>query len=313
MVVEVIDAHVDGALAVFELLVEVDAGVHAVVGRHAVVVARLDVGHHRAVFALILAKSEGGHVACAVNPGERAVDALVELVHEHDGNVVATVVFGGELPAVVYLLSLAVEDAVGVAPGVADPAGELAYVALDEELDTVAPPTPHADFVLPADGAAPEGGAVAVFHEVVHIFVVALDREVGDAAPAVHRARRHLMGLHGFDPRGHGHPEVGGKADGGVGEQVHILRHPRVAHLEREVGRDEETSAQSRLDGGVELMLHIEAAEVHAAVYLHRIGDAPIVLDVGVELLGVHDALPYDGVHIVLYLDACVVLVAVDF
>lgn len=213
-----------------------------------------------------LLEGEGGGVAGGEDPGDGGVEALGEFVGEDEAYVVTAVVFGGEGFAVVERLAGAVEEAVGVAPGVAEPAGEAAKVFLGEELDAVGPATAHADFVFPALRAAPEGGSVFVFEQVVHAFVVALDGEIERIEEVVEEAGGHLVGVHGSDVGSDGYPEVGGQGDGGGAEEVEVLGHVGVAHFGREAVVDEVAAAEAGLEGGVELALDSESGEVEADV-----------------------------------------------
>ena len=243
-----------------------------------------------------LLEGEGGGVAGGEDPGDGGVEALGEFVGEDEAYVVTAVVFGGEGFAVVERLAGAVEETVGVAPGVAEPAGEAAKVFLGEELDAVGPATAHADFVFPALGAAPEGGSVFVFEQVVHAFVVALDGEVERVEEVVEEAGGHLVGVHGSDVGSDGYPEVGGQGDGGGAEEVEVLGHVGVAHFGREVVVDEVAATETGLEGGVELALDSEASEVETEVDFEAVVDAPVVLGIGADFVGGDAALAEGGV-----------------
>ena len=145
----------------------------------------------------------------------------------------SAVVFGGEGFAIVQLLPRAVEEAVGVAPCVAEPSGQPAEVFLCKEFNAVGPAATHAHLLFPALRAAPERGAVLVFKQVVHIFVISLDGEVEGVHEVIEETSGHLVGVHGLDVRRDGYPEVGGQRDGGGAEEVEILGHVGVAHLGR--------------------------------------------------------------------------------
>ena len=172
-------------MAALEVAVEVDACVHAVVVGQAVVVAAADVGC-QAVIILVgrvlngveLLHCQCGGVAAGEDPADAGVDFVGELVGGDEAHIVPAVVLGREYSAAVQLLTGAVEEAVGVAPSVANPASELANILLSKELDAVRPSTAHAHLVFPALRATPERGTVLIFEQVVHIFVIALDREV---------------------------------------------------------------------------------------------------------------------------------------
>ena len=125
-----------------------------------------------------LLEGEGGGVAGGEDPGDGGVEALGEFVGEDEAYVVTAVVFGGEGFAVVERLAGAVEETVGVAPGVAEPAGEFADGFLGEEFDTVSPAATHAYLLFPTLRVEEEGGTIFVFKQVVHIFVVSFDGEV---------------------------------------------------------------------------------------------------------------------------------------
>ena len=283
-----------------ELAVEVDGEVEAVVVGEAVVVAAFDVGELRHLVGRavvvggvvaghgVALGGEGGGVAGGEDPCGADVAAVAEAVAEDDGEVVAPVVLGGELLAAVEPLPFAVEDAHGAAPGVGHPAGELAEVALGEELDAVAVAVAGDDEVLPVVAAAEEGGAVFVFYEVGHALVVAFHREVGNAAEAVEEARGHLVALHGHDLLGDGHPEVGGQADARGGEEVYVLLHPGVAGLDGEAFGEHHAAADAGLQRGVEGVANLEAAGVDAGVDLDGVADAPVVFGEEGHLVG-HD------------------------
>ena len=243
-----------------------------------------------------LLEGEGGGVAGGEDPGDGGVEALGEFVGEDEADVVTAVVFGGEGFTVVERLAGAVEETVGVAPGVAEPAGEAAKVFLGEELDAIGPATAHADFVFPALRAAPEGGSVFVFEQVVHAFVVALDGEVERVEEVVEEAGGHLVGVHGRDVGGDGDPEVGGQGDGGGAEEVEVLGHVGVAHFGREAVVDEVAAAEAGLEGGVELALDSEAGEVEAEVDFEAVVDAPVVFGIGADFVGGDAALADGGV-----------------
>ena len=123
-------------------------------------------------------ESEGGGIAGREDPGEAGIEAVGELVGQHKADVVPAVVFGRERLAVVQLLSRAVEEAVGMAPCVAEPASQPTEVFLGKEFYAVGPSPTHAHLLFPSLRAAPERGAVLVFKQIVHILVVAFDGEV---------------------------------------------------------------------------------------------------------------------------------------
>ena len=253
---------------------------------------------------------EGDGVARGEDPRGADVDAVAELIVGHHADVVPPVVLGRERVAIVEHLSLTVEEAHRAAPGVAHPAREVPYLALRQHLDTVAPSTARHDEILPVLAAAEEGGAVLVLDEVIHIFVVGLDAEVGDAADAVEDAAGHLVALHRLHPVGHRHPQVGGQRDAGGGEQVHILAHPGIAHLERQVGREHHATRHTGLQRGIEGALHTEGAEVEAVVDLESFGEAPVVLHEGHHLVSRHGAADDSAIHLegAVHLNAVVVV-----
>jgi len=174
----------------------------------------------------------------------------------------------------------------GADPGVAEPAGEVAYLALDEEFDAVAATLAAVDEVLPVLTATEEGGAVLVLNEVVHVLVVGLDRELGNTGEGVVDTQSHLVGGHGIHTVGHRHPEVGGQGDAGGGEEVHILRHAGIACFDRKVGRDEHTSGEAWLDGTIGGVMNAEGTEVETIVEFDSLGDGPVVLDIADKLVG---------------------------
>ena len=160
----------------------VKAYVHTVVVGHAVVVARRDVVDGVIVVfshsGVELLEGEGGGIARGEDPSEACVEPFAELVGKNYADIVATVIFCREGFAVVELLAGSVEEPVGVAPGVAEPAGEFANCFLGKEFHTVSPAAAHADFIFPTLRVAPEGGTVFVLEQVVHVFVVAFNRKV---------------------------------------------------------------------------------------------------------------------------------------
>ena len=215
------------------------------------------------------------------------------------------VVFGREDFAAAELLTGLVEEAVGVAPGVAEPSGKLAYGTLREELDTIGPAFAQADFLFPTHRATTEeGGAILVLHEVVHTLVVAFQGEVADVLDVVEQAGGDLMGVHGRDLGRYGNPEVGGEGDGAVAQEVEILGGVGVAGFDGEVVGEEETGAETGLERGIEGALDVEAAEDQTGVDLEGGRDAPVVLDIGVDLVGVDDTLAEGGVEGIVVGDA---------
>ena len=241
---------------------------------------------------------EGGGIAGREDPGEAGIEAVGELVGQHKADVVPPVVFGRERLAVVQLLSRAVEEAVGMAPCVAEPAGQPAEVFLCKEFYAVGPSPTHAHLLFPSLRAAPERGAVLVFKQIVHILVVALDGEVEGVHEVVEEASGHLVGVHGLDVRRDGYPEVGGQRDGGGAEEVEILGHVGVAHLGRELVIDEVTPTEAGLETGVEFALYIESGEVEAEVHFEMVVDAPVVFGVGHHFVGAHSALAYSPLFV---------------
>lgn len=86
------------------------------------------------------------------------------------------------------------------------------------------------------------------------------------------------MGGHRFEAVGSRHPEVGRDADIGSREEVHILHHIGVAHLEREIVGDEPPGRDAGLWSAIERVLHLEAAEMEAVVEFDIIVDSPLIL-----------------------------------
>ena len=172
-------------MAALEVAVEVDTCIHAMIVGQAVIVAAADVGCQtviilvgRVLNGVEFLHCQCGGVAAGEDPADAGIDFVGELVGGDEAHIVPAVVLGWEHPAVVQLLTGTVEEAVGVAPSVANPASELANILLSKELDAVRPSTAHAHLVLPALRAAPERGSVLIFEQVVHIFVIAFDGEV---------------------------------------------------------------------------------------------------------------------------------------
>ena len=291
----VVDVDAEDALAVLLLLVEIDHEVEPLVAVEAVVVAALDVLHHALVgITVVIVKPQGvvalqrqrGAVARAVNPGGSHVDALVELVHQHDVEVVPAVVLGGKHLAEVELLSGTVEETVGMRPGVAHPAGELAHLLLGKELDAIRPAVAHHHLVLPVGLVErEERRAVLVFHHVAHLLVIALHRKL-EALPVVEGAHGHLVRVHRHDVARHRHPQVGGQADGVARQQVDILAHVGIARLQREVFGQQGPGAQAGLEAVVGLLVDGEGRVMQSGVQLEEVADFPVVFNIEVGLQG---------------------------
>ena len=142
----IVDIDAEDALAMLLLLVEVGHQVETLVAVVAVIVAALNVINDcwvviavMTVFAqsMIALQRQCGAVARAVDPGGTYVDVVVDVIHQHDVQVVATVVFGGEHFAEIQFLALAVEETVGMGPGITNPSGEFAHLLLGEQLNAV--------------------------------------------------------------------------------------------------------------------------------------------------------------------------------
>ena len=294
----------------------VKAYVHTVVVGHAVVVARRDVvdGVIVVVFAhgwVELLEGEGGGIARGEDPGEACVELFAELIGKNYADIVAAVIFCREGFAVVELLAGAVEESVGVAPSVAEPAGEFANCFLGKEFHTVSPAAAHADFIFPTLGVAPEGGTVFVLEQVVHVFVVSFDRKVEGVEEVVEKSGCHLVGVHRSDMGGDRNPEVGGEGDGRGAEEVEILGHVGVADFGRELVAEEVAAAETWLEGGVEFVLNGETGKVETEVDFEMVVDTPVVLEVDHGFVCADIALSDDGVDggcfftVVGFFDAC--------
>ena len=140
---------------------------------------------------------ESQGVARGEDPCGADVDFLVELIGKDDRDVVSAVVLGRERDAVVEAHALAVELVHGAAPCIANPTCEFAYAALHQEFHAVGPTVTEDDHVLPIVWGTEQCHAVFVFQEIFHVLVVALNGEVGDAAPTVEEPQGSLMSLHG--------------------------------------------------------------------------------------------------------------------
>ena len=133
---------------------------------------------------------------------------------------------------------------------------------MGEEFDAVGPAVADAYEVFPSSGGTEGRGTVAVFNDVVHVFVVAFHTEFYNEGDGVVDGGGYLLCGHGFDAFGGGNPEVGGEADAGSGEEVHVLRHVGVADFDGEVFSEEGTAGDAGLEGGIECVFNAEGAEV---------------------------------------------------
>jgi len=165
---------------------------------------------------------EGDGLAGVVHKVGAEAPALVQGVGTDDGQVVAAVGFGG-VPVVV------VDDgdaALGLAEGVADPAGELAGVLFHIPLGAVAAAHTLAQLRLYV-GAEGDVGTVAQVQLVVHVLVIDFHAglvivSLGATEVAV-VAQGILVGGLGADVGAAGNPEVGGEAGAGVAGDVDVL------------------------------------------------------------------------------------------
>ena len=96
------------------------------------------------------------------------------------------------------------------------------------------------------------------------------------------------MALHGLHILSHRHPQVGGQGNTGGAEQVYILAHPGITHLDREVGGNHHSARDTGLQRGIERVAGLEGREVEPIVELHALGDGPVVLGKGHNLVGQH-------------------------
>ena len=286
MVVGVVDADVEYTLAALaERLVEVDAQIQPVVGRHPVVVAPLEIGRAGGIDeSFIFVVGGGEHIlhgqrtadAAAEDEGAREVDLLVELVVDHEAQVVPAVILGREGLAEVDDVVFPVEKPHGARPGVAQPAGGVAGFLLDQELHAVGPSAPHRHLVFPSCRGTHEGGAVAVLHHVVHGLVVPLHGEV-ELPAGIKDAGRPLPRAHRGDAVGDRHPEVGGQREVAVREQVQILAHLGVGGLEGEVVAEEQAETQAGFQRLVGFGGSMIQRPPEPGVELEPVGQRPVV------------------------------------
>ena len=154
MVINIVNANVPCADAVFLLFVEVYAEVEAVVVAHAEVVAFKCLNlWNIAPFvnqAFVNLGAKGATVAAAENPSAGDVETVTELVLHGNTHIMATVIFGRKHLTLVDFHALAVELAVGVCPSITNPARGLAERTLHKELNTVCPAFAETDLVIPS-------------------------------------------------------------------------------------------------------------------------------------------------------------------
>ena len=215
------------------LLCMVETEVQPVARRQTVVVARrrIILGTHLTVGVINLGLTlwDGHSATAGIGPGGTEREFLAELVIHDERQVVPAVVAVGEGLSSVY--HAVRENAVAPCEGVSQPAGGGPGLLLNKEFHSAGTAFPHLHIVLPVRGIAEEGGAVAVFQDIMHPLVVALQRELPSGDAVVVGPERHLVGGNGLYLVGDRHPEVDGQGNLRRREQMYVLRHTRVGGL----------------------------------------------------------------------------------
>src|SRR5690606_28990512 len=125
---------------------------------------------------------QGGGLAGAVHEGATEGPALVQFVAQHHTAIVASVPAAGELAALVHVG----EPAHGPAPRVAQPSGEAAQAAFEEELRPVAPALAEHEHGVVVGVAAVHGAhALGILDLVQHVLVIHLEAALVPAIPQV--------------------------------------------------------------------------------------------------------------------------------
>ena len=187
------------------------------------------------------------------------------------------------------------EHAVAPCEGVAQPAGGRPGFLLYEEFDSAGESFSHLHIVLPVRGIPEEGGAVAVFQDIVHPFPVSFQRELPSGDAAIVSTHGYLVGGDGFDLVGDGHPEVDGQGDLRGREQMHVLGHARVGGLCRPVAREVVLCAHPRLQRPVGLAHGVEQGGVQAGIQGEPVPDADVILRINRHLMSVEDGVAAGG------------------
>lgn len=273
-VVGIDDVESQIALAAAGEELEHHAQIEAVVGRQAVGIAVEVIWHHglkAAALHILEGESAGRHpaeVARTIHPGGGKGNLATQFVKRDDGYVVAAVVDGsegrllGERPVGTEGFKIA---AARKGQGITDPAFELSGFFFDAEFEAGGAALPDGKFVFEVV-VGKEPGAVHEFNLVVEVFVITFEGEQVLIAQQVRQSDGHLIGALRRHAVGRRVPDVGGQRDAGIGYQMQVLKHARIAGLGGEAVGERMAQGHARFHIGIKTVAVGEAAETQAGV-----------------------------------------------
>lgn len=157
--------------------------------------------------------------------------------------------------------------AAGKGEGVADPALELAGFFFDAEFEAVGAAAPDGKFVFEVV-VGKEPGAVHKFQLVVEVLVVAFEGDKVLIAQQIRQSNGHLIGALRRHAVGRGVPDVGGQRYAGIGHEVQVLKHARIAGFGGEAFGEGVAQGHARLCIGIEAVAVGESAQAQTGVEL---------------------------------------------